>query len=67
MNGPKNTGLLPWEREALEKLRKLTVGGREMILGTCHFMAIRESERLELASREKAKRPVFQLVQGGRT
>lgn len=54
----KPAGLLPWEREALAALRKLTAGGRE---STCGFMAIREAER-----EPSAKRPVFRLVKGGR-
>ncbi len=57
----KPAELLPWEREALAALRRLSAGGgRDMIISTCGFMAMREAER-----EPRAKRPAFRLVKGG--
>lgn len=49
--------LLPWEREALQALRTLSVGGRELMVSTCGFMAIREAEH--------KTRPNLRLINGG--
>lgn len=61
MSRPNETELLAWEREALSALRKLSLGGRKMIVSTCGYLAIREAK-----TQEASKRPVFRLVKGGR-